>query len=134
MRASEVSVFDEKDLEFIEILRNLNISRNVASTLVYLSSVEEATSKDLEMGSELRQPEVSIAMRELRSFGWIDEREIKKEGKGRPMKIYKLAVPLPEIVVHLEKQTLLDAQRTMENIEKLKKLQLNKTGYPLNSR
>ncbi|TFH41677.1 MAG: ArsR family transcriptional regulator [ANME-2 cluster archaeon] len=126
MRASEVSVFDEKDLEFIEILRNLNISRNVASTLAYLSSVEEATSKDLEMGSELRQPEVSIAMRELRSFGWIDEREIKKEGKGRPMKIYKLAVPMPEIVVHLEKQTMQETQRTMENIEKLKNLQLNK--------
>jgi len=126
MRASEVSVFDEKDLEFIEILRNLNISRNVASTLAYLSSVEEATSKDLEMGSELRQPEVSIAMRELRSFGWIDEREIKKEGKGRPMKIYKLAVPLPEIVVHLEKQTMQETQKAMENIEKLKNLQLNK--------
>ncbi|MBE0523815.1 MAG: ArsR family transcriptional regulator [Methanosarcinales archaeon] len=126
MRASEVSVFDEKDLEFIEILRNLNISRNVASTLAYLSSVEEATSKDLEIGSELRQPEVSIAMRELRSYGWIDEREVKKEGKGRPMKIYKLAVPMPEIVVHLEKQTMQEAQRSMENIEKLKKLQLNK--------
>jgi predicted transcriptional regulator len=126
MRASEVSVFDEKDLEFIEILRNLNISRNVASTLAYLSSVEEATSKDLEMGSELRQPEVSIAMRELRSFGWIDEREIKKEGKGRPMKIYKLAVPMPEIVVHLEKQTIQETQKAMENIEKLKNLQLNK--------
>jgi predicted transcriptional regulator len=126
MRASEVSVFDEKDLEFIEILRNLNISRNVASTLAYLSSVEEATSKDLEMGSELRQPEVSIAMRELRSFGWIDEREIKKEGKGRPMKIYKLAVPIPEIVIHLEKQTMQETQKAMENIEKLKNLQLNK--------
>jgi predicted transcriptional regulator len=126
MRASEVNVFDETDLEFIEILRNLNISRNVASTLAYLSSVEEATSKDLELGSELRQPEVSIAMRELRSYGWIDEREIKKEGKGRPMKIYKLAVPMPEIVIHLEKQTREEAQRIMENIEKLKNLQLNK--------
>ena len=94
--------------------------------MVYLSSVEEATSKDLEIGSELRQPEVSIAMRELRSYGWIDEREVKKEGKGRPMKIYKLAVPMPEIVVHLEKQTMQEAQRSMENIEKLKKLQLNK--------
>ena len=126
MRVSEVSVFDETDLEFIEILKNLNISRNVASTLAYLSSVEEATSKDLEMGSELRQPEVSIAMRELRSYGWIEEREIKKEGKGRPMKIYKLAVPMPEIVVYLEKQTMQETQRTMENIEKLKNLQLNK--------
>ena len=122
MRSSEVRVFDDTDLEFIEILRNLNLSRNVASTLAYLSNVNEATSKDLEFGSQLRQPEVSIAMRELRNYGWLDERDIKKEGKGRPMKVYKLAVSMSKIVEHLEKQTKKDTQRTMKNIEKLKKL------------
>jgi len=84
--------------------------------------VNEATSKDLEFGSQLRQPEVSIAMRELRNYGWLDERDIKKEGKGRPMKVYKLAVSMSKIVEHLEKQTKKDTQRTMKNIEKLKKL------------
>jgi len=122
MRSSEVRVFDDTDLEFIEILRNLNLSRNVASTIAYLSNVDEATSKDLEFGSQLRQPEVSIAVKELKSFGWLDEREIKKEGKGRPMKVYKLAVPMGTIVEHLEKQTKEDTQRIMKNIEKLKKL------------
>ena len=122
MRSSEVRVFDDIDLEFIDILRNLNLSRNVASTLAFLSNVAEATSKDLELGSQLRQPEVSIAVKELRNFGWLDEREIKKEGKGRPMKVYKLAVPMGEIVEHLEKQTKEDTQRMMKNIEKLKML------------
>jgi len=122
MRSSEVRVFDDTDLEFIDILRNLNMSRNVASTLAFLSNVNEATSKDLELGSQLRQPEVSIAVKELKIFGWLDEREIKKEGKGRPMKVYKLAVPMGEIVNYLEKQTKEDTQRTMKNIEKLKKL------------
>ena len=126
MKSSEVSVFDDIDLEFIDILRHLNISRNVASTLAYLSSVEEATSKDLELGSELRQPEVSIAMRELRNYGWIEEKEIKKEGKGRPMKIYRLAVPMDEIVLFLEEKTQKQAQKTLENIEKLKNLNLKK--------
>ncbi len=122
MRSSEVRVFDDTDLEFIDILRNLNMSRNVASTLAFLSNVDEATSKDLEFGSQLRQPEVSIAVKELKIFGWLDEREIKKEGKGRPMKVYKLAVPMGEIVEHLEKQTKKDTQRIMKNIEKLKNL------------
>ena len=126
MRSSEVKVFDDNDLEFIEILRNLNLSRNVASTLAYLSNVDEATSKDLELGSQLRQPEVSIAMRELRNFGWLDEREIKKEGKGRPMKVYKLAVPMSEIVEYLEKQTKEDTYRILENIGKLKMLKFYK--------
>ncbi|MBA1341071.1 MAG: hypothetical protein C5S40_02930 [ANME-2 cluster archaeon] len=122
MRSSEVRVFDDTDLEFIDILRNLNMSRNVASTLAFLSNVDEASSKDLEFGSQLRQPEVSIAVKELKIFGWLDEREIKKEGKGRPMKVYKLAVPMGEIVEHLEKQTKKDTQRIMKNIEKLKNL------------
>ena len=122
MRYSEVRVFDDTDLEFIDILRNLNMSRNVASTLAFLSNVDEATSKDLEFGSQLRQPEVSIAVKELKIFGWLDEREIKKEGKGRPMKVYKLAVPMGEIVEHLENKTREDTQRTMKNIEKLKNL------------
>jgi predicted transcriptional regulator len=126
MRSSEVRVFDDTDLEFIDILRNLNLSRNVASTLAFLSSVDEATSKDLELGSQLRQPEVSIAMRELRNFGWLAEREIKKEGKGRPMKVYKLAVPMGEIVKHLERQTKEDTLRIMKNIEKLKMLKFQK--------
>ncbi|KAF5427072.1 MAG: hypothetical protein C00003105_00679 [ANME-2 cluster archaeon HR1] len=126
MKSSEVSVFDDTDLEFIDILRNLNISRNVASTLAYLSSVDEATSKDLELGSQLRQPEVSIAMRELRKSGWLEEREVKKEGKGRPMKVYKLSIPMSEIVIHLEDQTRLNAKRTMKNIEKLKSINFSK--------
>ncbi|MEA3293354.1 MAG: ArsR family transcriptional regulator [Euryarchaeota archaeon] len=126
MKSSEVSVFDDTDLEFIDILRNLNISRNVASTLAYLSSVDEATSKDLELGSQLRQPEVSIAMRELRKSGWLEEREVKKEGKGRPMKVYKLSIPMSEIVIHLEDQTRLNAKRTMKNIEKLKSINFTK--------
>jgi len=122
MRSSEVKVFDDTDLELIDILRNLNLSRNVASTIAFLSNVDEATSKDLEFGSQLRQPEVSIAVKELKNFGWLNEREIKKEGKGRPMKVYKLAVSMGTIVEYLEKQTKEDTQRIMENIEKLKKL------------
>jgi len=124
MRSSEVRVFDDNDLEFIDILQNLNLSRNVASTLAFLSNVNEATSKDLEIGSQLRQPEVSIAMRELRNFGWLDERDIKKEGKGRPMKVYKLSVSMSKIVEHLEKQTKKDTLRIMKNIEKLKTLKI----------
>lgn len=126
MRHSEMRVFDDRDLEFIDILRNLNISRNVASTLAYLVNVDEATSKDLEIGSELRQPEVSIAMRELRTYGWLEEREIKKEGKGRPMKVYKLAVPMNEIVFHLEEKTKKEAEKTLYNIEKLKSINFKK--------
>ena len=50
------------------------------------------------MGTSMRQPEVSIAMRALRQNNWIEEHEVKREGKGRPMKVYKLTVPIEEII------------------------------------
>jgi len=43
------------------------LGRLVARTLAYLNNGEEATSVALEMGTGMRQPEVSIAMRELRN-------------------------------------------------------------------
>jgi predicted transcriptional regulator len=95
MRQFSVKVLDDNDREFVEVLRELGIPRNVASMITYLANVDEATSREIEIGSSLRQPEVSIAMRTLRTHNWVEEREIKKDGKGRPMKVYKLNITLP---------------------------------------
>jgi predicted transcriptional regulator len=122
MRQFSVKVLDENDREFVEVLRELGIPRNVASMITYLASVEEATSREIEIGSNLRQPEVSIAMRTLRGNNWVEEREVKKNGKGRPMKIYRLTIPLEEIIRHFEEEKLRESARTMESIEKLKVL------------
>jgi predicted transcriptional regulator len=35
-------------------------------------------------------------------MGWIAERDMKREGKGRPMKMYKLTMPIDEIIGHYE--------------------------------
>jgi predicted transcriptional regulator len=91
---------DEKDLEFVGALRSLNVPRNVATMITYLANTDEVTSREIEMGTNLRQPEVSIGMRTLRQNNWVNEREAKAEGKGRPMKIYKLGVPIEEIIKH----------------------------------
>ena len=97
-------MLDEKDLEFIDALRSLNVPRNVAGLITYFANTNEATSREIETGTNLRQPEVSIAMRTLRQNNWIDEREVKAEGKGRPMKIYKLRVPIEKIIQYYEEE------------------------------
>ena len=79
----------ERD-EFASILMKVGLKRNVAKVLTYLAGVAEATSREIEIGSDLRQPEVSIAMREIRKLDWISERDEKNPGKGRPYRIYKL--------------------------------------------
>ncbi len=122
MRQFSVKVLDDGDREFVEVLRDLGIPRNVASMITYLANVGEATSREIEIGSNLRQPEVSIAMRSLRENGWVEEREVKKDGKGRPMKVYRLAVTLEEIISHFEEEKRNESARMMENIGRLKDL------------
>jgi predicted transcriptional regulator len=122
MRQFSVKVLDDDDREFVEVLRDLGIPRNVASMITYLANVEEATSREIEIGSNLRQPEVSIAMRSLRNNSWVEEREIKKDGKGRPMKVYRLTISLEDIIRHFEDEKRRESTKVMENIDRLKDL------------
>ncbi len=114
----------ERD-EFASILMKVGLKRNVAKVLTYLAGVAEATSREIEIGSDLRQPEVSIAMREIRKLEWIVERDEKNPGKGRPYRIYKLNKSLPEIVDYLESEKSKESERVMRQIEKLKSLRTN---------
>ena len=108
--------------EFASILMKIGLKRNVAKVLTYLAGVEEATSREIEMGSDLRQPEVSIAMRTLRDNNWIEEKEIKREGKGRPMKVYSLKAGIEEVIKHFEEEKLHESAQAMESIQRLKQL------------
>ena len=88
--------------------------------ITYLTNTDEVTSREIEMGTNLRQPEVSIGMRTLRENNWVEERDVKVGGKGRPMRIYKLGVPIGEIIKHYEEQKNSEAARNMQAIQRLK--------------
>ena len=122
IKQSTVKVLDEKDLEFVDALRNLRVPRSVATMITFLASTDEATSREIELGTSMRQPEVSIGMRGLRQNNWIEEHEVKREGKGRPTKVYKLAVPIDEIIRHYEEQKSQEAAQTMQAIQRLKEI------------
>lgn len=122
MKAIDVKQLDEKDEEIADALISLGMSRNAAIILAYLQNMKSAKSFDLERGADLRQPEVSIAMKQLKKHDWINEREDKKPGKGRPYKIYSLKIGFDKIVAQLEKQQkkTVDEERAM--IKRLKEL------------
>jgi len=128
MRESTVKILDDKDMEFVETLRSLSVPRNVATLITFLANVDEASSREIEMGSDLRQPEVSIAMRTLRDNNWIEEKEIKREGKGRPMKVYSLRAKIDEIIRHFEEEKLHESAQAMESIQRLKQLISTEAG------
>lgn len=123
MREKKPHNMSAKEYEIVELLRKLDINRPVALTLASLSSGDEITSREIESISNLRQPEVSIAMRYLKDNDWVEIREEKKtEGKGRPVKLYRLITPLEEIVQSIEQRVILESRSVLENIEKLKRL------------
>ena len=62
MKDFEIKVLDEEDHIFIETLRDLGASRSVATMMAYLMNVDEASSREIEISTGLRQPEVSLAM------------------------------------------------------------------------
>jgi|ERR1035437_1631163 predicted transcriptional regulator len=122
MRDESMPVFDQDEEVMANLLGNIGLKRNLAKALVYLANVNESMSRNIELGAGLRQPEVSIAMRELRERGWIEEWEQKKEGKGRPLKCYRLSVELCDIIDHLDDSRKRDAQEDEETIATLRSL------------
>jgi len=124
MKNQSVRVLDLADEEFADTLMGLGLKRNVAKTLTYLKNVDEVTSREIERGSDLRQPEVSNAMRELKNMNWVIIREQKKPGKGRPFKIYRLDEKINSIIKQLEHQKTMESRIMMDNIQRLKLMKL----------
>ena len=122
MRDEFVPVFDQNEEAMANLLCNVGVKRNLAKALIYLANVDESVSRNIELGAGLRQPEVSIAMRELRERGWIEEWEQKKEGKGRPLKCYRLSIELCDIIDSLDDIRRRDAQKDEETIAMLRSL------------
>lgn len=111
------------EYEMVELLRRLNINRPVALTLTCLSKGEEISSQCIEMVSGLRQPEVSIAMRYLRENSWVEMRDEKKnQGKGRPIKLYRLVVPMETIINGIEENVIAESRVIFQSLERLKNL------------
>ena len=94
--------------------------RNLAKTLMYICQVQECRSTDVELGADLRQPEVSVAMQELRKRGWVTKKDLKKKGKGRPTHMYTATTTLDSIIDTLEQEKLSEIDMVKSNITELR--------------
>jgi len=123
MKELSIQVMGDQEHEIAELLQGLGLSKIVSKTITCLSSTTEMTSRQLEAAAGIRQPEVSAAMRVLRANKWVSEREEKKKtGKGRPVKVYRLNVPLRHIIELLEKEKMASSKQTMDDIKRLREL------------
>ena len=122
MKKRSSLALDKEDGKIIDIFIELGMPRNLSKTLLYVSQVDECRSAEIEQGADLRQPEVSIAMQELHKRGWIKKRNLKKEGKGRPVHIYKKTKNLSQIIKTFEKEKLKEIETMKNDISELKNL------------
>jgi len=122
MKRKNSLVFDKKDDKAVQIFRELGMPKNLAKTLMYISQVDECRSAEVEQAADLRQPEVSIAMQELRRRGWVKKRDLNKKGKGRPVHIYTPTKNLSEIWKAVEQEKLKEVETIKNDISKLKNI------------
>lgn len=122
MKRKKSFVLDDKDYKAVQLFTELGMPKNLAKTLLYISQVDECRSADVEQGADLRQPEVSVAMQELRRRGWAKKRDVKKQGKGRPVHLYKLTADLPQILKSFEKEKMKEVENIRGDLDQLHQL------------
>jgi predicted transcriptional regulator len=122
VKKTKLLVLDKTDKKAVKLLRELGMPKNIAGTLMYLAHVDECYSVDIEQGANLRQPEVSLAMRELRRRKWVQEEIQKKKGRGRPRYIYKPVMSLSELLKKIEQEKLKEIESVEKDISELKNL------------
>lgn len=110
------------DKKVINVFSDLGVSKNLAKTLMYISRVDQCRSADIERGANLRQPEVSVAMQQLTDRGWISKTNQKKEGKGRPIYIYKLTTKIDDIFEYFQEEKHHEIEDIQQNLSELKSL------------
>ena len=106
----------------VDALVVAGLPKNVAKSLVCVASRGEITSAGIEGATGLRQPEVSIAVQELRQRGWVTKRDIKKVGKGRPIHAYRLASSLRDILRTVEQSEDEKVKRVEANLKVLREI------------
>ena len=120
MKQKEVYMLDDDDEKAIQLFVKLGMPKNLAKTLLFVSQFDECQCADVEQGADLRQPEVSIAMQELRKRNWVKKRNLKKKGKGRPVHIYKPATVLSDILKTFEQEKIEEFEDVKKDISELK--------------
>ena len=120
VRNETIQYFSEKEDEFVNLLIDIGMKKNIAKLLVFLANVPEASSLAIERRTDMRQPEVSMATKYLIDKGWVRMGAQLSEGRGSPMRVYELAVPIKEIITSIEEEKKREVRDRLALIRKLR--------------
>jgi predicted transcriptional regulator len=119
MRTEQVNYLSDEEYELVTILRELGFKKTTACVLVYLANVREASSRDIERGTDIRQPEVSLAIKEMDARGWIAKREQDTPGRGRRIKLFRLTKPFARIAADIDNEKRKEAENVLVLVRKM---------------
>ena len=122
MKKKDIYTLDADDDKAVQLFVKLGMPKNLAKTLLYISQFDECKCADIEHGADLRQPEVSRSMQELRKRGLVKKRDLKKKAKGRPVHIYKPTTNLSEISKAFELEKLKEVESVKNDMSELKNI------------
>jgi len=122
MITQSIQMFSKDEEEMVRILQKAGMQQHIAKTLVYLLHVPGATSREMERGADMRQSEVSMAVRELTDQGFVTCEQEQSERKGRPVHRYQLTMAPAAVVDALEAKKKEELQLVVGKIRRLKKM------------
>lgn len=95
---------DEKLKSLIHNAKILNLNVNEIKVLYCIHKAGEITQRDIERKADLRQPEVSLAIRHLSSMEMLNCTSVQNPVKGRPHNCYTLKKPIKGYFSAIKKQ------------------------------
>ncbi|NLV27915.1 MAG: hypothetical protein GXY48_12250 [Methanomicrobiales archaeon] len=110
----------DTDIQIIDILSDVGLKSGESRILVVLFKGYDLTSRELERISDLRQPEVSIAINQLIKRKWVWVTSHITEKKGRPVKVYSLSKTIDDILDEIKGDIEGDYRKKMEIIERVR--------------
>ena len=103
-------------------LIQLGANENTASVLLCLHHHGASTSKDLQCHCNIRQPDVSMAIAELREMNLVHFSPRTEASRGRPAHIYRLRNNLEQSIQPFVNQARKRAKEILNDVEAISDL------------
>ena len=103
-------------------LIQLGANQNTASVLLCLHHHGASTSKDLQCHCNIRQPDVSMAINELREMNLVHFSPRSEASRGRPAHIYRLRMSLEQSIQPFVNQARKRAKEILNDVDAIREL------------
>jgi len=98
MKTRIIETMTEEDEKIVTNLRAIGMTRKASKVLTYMLQKGSGSALDIEITTGMRQPEVSIGLKELST--WMKTELNNRNGSKRPVTIYSMAVPVSDVITH----------------------------------